>query len=91
MTTDNRGADYRKIIVFITDGATSKGMPPDAEFAEKFKKAHIDVIPVGIAGYSKPELLVMADEKNIIEIPNFDLMNTYTDKIFQKACTVAAY
>lgn len=91
LTTNDRGKDYRKIIVFITDGETSRGMAPDAEFAKKYADAHIDVVAVGIAGYKLAELKVMAKEENIIEIANFNLMNTFTDKIFQKACAVAAY
>jgi len=32
----SKGDDYRKIIIFITDGATSKGIKPDKAFSDTF-------------------------------------------------------
>jgi len=38
---NTRGSGYEKIIVFMTDGVTSAGIPPDERFSSKFLKANI--------------------------------------------------
>ena len=45
----------------MTDGSTSSGIAPDAIFAKKFSNAQIDIIAVGIGGFSLTELQVMAN------------------------------
>jgi hypothetical protein len=54
----------------------------------KFYKAGVIVIPVGIADYSKSELLLMAREpNNLIEVPSFTRMESMiTDLVFEKSC-----
>jgi hypothetical protein len=37
----SRGSDYEKIIIFMTDGVTSAGVPPDDKFSLKFFKENI--------------------------------------------------
>jgi Mg-chelatase subunit ChlD len=79
----SKGADYRKIIVFITDGVTSKGVKPDKTFSDTFHDDKIEIITVGIKGYSKEELLIMSRlEDYIITLTEFDQMSGITDKIF---------
>ena len=84
----SRGSDYQKIIVFMTDGVTSAGTPPDERFSMKFYKEGVIVITVGIADYSKSELLLMArDPNDLIEVPSFARMESMiTDLVFEKAC-----
>jgi hypothetical protein len=79
----SRGADYRKIIVFITDGKTSNGIKPDKTFSDTFHDEKIEIITVGIKGYAKEELLTMSRlEDNIITLTDFDQMDGITDRIF---------
>jgi len=83
----SRGSDYEKIIVFMTDGVTSAGVPPDDKFSLKFFKDNILVINVGIADYSRSELLTMArDAENIIEVASFSRMESITELVFEKSC-----
>ena len=72
----------------MTDGVTSAGTPPDDRFSLKFYKAGVIVITVGIADYSKPELLLMSrDPNDLIEVPSFARMESMiTDQVFEKAC-----
>ena len=66
----SRGNDYRKIIIFITDGMTSVGVAPDKAFADSFHNEGIEVVAVGVKGYVKSELMIMAnqEERNVIEV-----------------------
>jgi hypothetical protein len=85
----SRGSGYDKIIVFMTDGVTSAGVPPDDKFSLMFYKAKIEVIPVGIADYSRTELLTMArDEDNLITVTSFDGLKSVSELIFEKSCQV---
>ena len=85
----SRGSDYEKIIIFMTDGVTSAGVPPDDKFSLGFYKAKVEVITVGIADYSETELLTMArSQDNIITVTSFDRLKAISDLIFEKACEV---
>jgi collagen type VI alpha len=86
----SRGPEYQQIIVFMTDGVTSAGTPPDDRFSLKLYKAGVEVITVGIADYSESELLTMArDPNNLIRVPNFDRMEEMVvEQVFEKACQI---